>query len=149
MRPLQTVYQLNAPLLKIDKVNYVSNIKFLPDNVHIAKLIIDRGANVNINSESGTPLHAAVRANCGNFFSPIFRDHLHSKIICVQKFQTTLDNEQIIELLLKNGANATIVDSESNTPLHLAVAYGEHQKLNSANKSSFMLIEDEITVSFF
>lgn len=37
----------------------------LSDNVHIAKLIIDSGANVNIETESGTPLHSAVRSSSG------------------------------------------------------------------------------------
>lgn len=53
--------------------------------MHIAKLIIDRGANVNIETKSGTPLHAAVRANSGkilfNLFHPFsFQNYERSEI---------------------------------------------------------------------
>lgn len=34
----------------------------------------------------------------------------------------TTDNEKIIELLLKNGANCSIADEELRTPLHLLAA---------------------------
>lgn len=48
----------------------------------------------------------------------------------VQKFKFISGNEKVIELLLKNGANASIVDNEKRTPVHLAVTHCKFQNLS-------------------
>lgn len=98
----------------------------LPDNVHIAKLIIDNGANVNIATKTGTPLHSAVRSSSGIFVP--FRTFKKFRPL-LRPFNRILDNEKVIEILLKNGANASIVDADKKTPLHVAVTYGDFQYL--------------------
>ena len=61
-------------------------------NFELTKLLIENGANVNLQDHCGTtPLHCAIRAIAGN-------------------------KEQIIQLLLDNGADLKIKDSLGKTP---------------------------------
>ncbi|XP_068654627.1 probable E3 ubiquitin-protein ligase XBOS34 isoform X2 [Aristolochia californica] len=98
---IRSLYSEGAGLEWIDKEGKTPLIVacMKPDYMHVAKTLIELGANINAyrpGSHAGTPLHHAAKRGL----------------------------EQTVKLLLSHGANATVMNDDCQNPLDLARAKG-------------------------
>ena len=100
----------------------------------IAKLLTDKGANVNLKSESGdTALHYAVRKNHINIVEILLKNGADINIkgfrgLVPLHFAVTFDSVQLSEKLIIQGADVNVQNDDGKTPLDV-VGYNELQLL--------------------
>jgi len=95
--------------LGITPLHYITHMQ--PNNLHIARLLIEKGANLNAvtNDSHETPLHWAVAK------------------------AYYYNNTDLIKLLLESGADPNLEDQKGNTPLDIAInnfGYNRNQYKN-------------------
>lgn len=101
------------------------------NNKKIIKLLIDHGADVNINPYNDTTLNAAIVHMCDQDIIDLFITHGYklspndSLLRCAIYF----DNDDIIDLLINNGADVNQQDAYGQTPLHQAILYNKNYKV--------------------
>lgn len=113
-----------------DEQTSLLHIAILNEHTDIAKMLIEFGANINIQDSGGlTPLHIAAFNGDRDLVS-LLLDHKVNINCCCDEMWTPLhyaaavDNAEIIHVLVKAGAKIEYLDKENNTPLHVAVKNG-------------------------
>ena len=102
---------------------------------HYAKLLIDKGANVNcVTTRNTTPLHAAAVHGDINIAKLLI--HKGARINAQTNtcrtpllFAADMGHYEVVEMLLANGANVNIRDVDNNEPIHCAAENGHIQCL--------------------
>ncbi|MBD1883639.1 ankyrin repeat domain-containing protein [Microcoleus vaginatus] len=105
---------------------------FFARSPEMAKLLIAKGADVNAKNKNGlTPLHTArSKAIAQILLSAGAKVNIKEENARNGKGTTLLHNaakigfKELVQQLIKDGANVAILDSEKRTPLHLAVDRG-------------------------
>jgi len=102
--------------------------------VTIAKILIDAGANLNIQDDSGkTALHYTAGWQwCRINIWPIPMGNRQERLAGAHGDPASPPEQQhdlILQLLIDSGANKNIQDKEGNTPLHHAVKNNNHNAL--------------------
>ncbi|WP_406655755.1 ankyrin repeat domain-containing protein [Methanolobus sp. ZRKC2] len=80
-------------------------------NLEITRLFINSGANIHASGEVGTPLLVAASS-------------LHDLGYTSNWDEIESEKVKIIKLLIENGADVNVINSEGETPLHLAAGSG-------------------------
>ena len=104
---------------------------------HYAKLLIDKGANVNcVTTRNTTPLHAAAVHGDINIAKLLI--HKGARINAQTNtcrtpllFAADMGHYEVVEMLLANGANVNIRDVDNNEPIHCAAENGHIQCLKT------------------
>ncbi|KAK9873394.1 hypothetical protein WA026_022457 [Henosepilachna vigintioctopunctata] len=106
-------------------------------NVYYTKKLLKMGADVNATNDWGcTPLHVACAGNnedCINVlldYKPLLNVKHVDMFSCLHTFLILgeLNNEQLLERMLREGADPNIHDGNGNTPLHIMCAQKEMKK---------------------
>lgn len=102
-------------------------IFFLTGRIKIAEFLLKNGANVDIVDSSGqTPLQRAV--GHGIFFVKYLDWSIRECIQFKQKKTSSLcytEEAEMVELLIKHGANVNMEHDNGRSPLHLASRNGK------------------------
>lgn len=98
----------------------------------ITEILIQNGANVNLtNSDEDTPLHIAAFIGMNIFFSTL-NHFIQHKIHWILNY--SIGREEIVELLVKNGADVNRKNKNEKTALDIAVEKGDWTvNINSKN----------------
>lgn len=100
--------------------------------LHVAKLLLDNGANVDINTVNGMKVaNKIINSKNIDTVKIMFknnkdiRDKISSDDCNWLAMAINNRDHELVKLLLDYGANVTTKDAHGNTPLHLATATGD------------------------
>lgn len=104
----------------------------------VAELLIENGANIQFKDTDGvTPLHMS--AAHGNFVNERLSLHWHKDLIfkrIIYRFAYP-GNENITELLIKNGADINQIDKYGKSALDMAATFGNGQFRSTIQRKKF------------
>ncbi|XP_018907926.2 uncharacterized protein [Bemisia tabaci] len=97
-------------------------------NLRMVRFLIDQGANPNEKDKEGhTVLHFAIRSECIKTAEYLIDEtgvDLNGGPLSPLLWAVGLENQDMVKLLLKKGANVNVSTCYGTTPLHLAVREG-------------------------
>lgn len=88
------------------------------NNYKVLKILIDRGADVNVMNKNGTTLHWAATRGISNNFTLKFKQPI--KILSF----LCSGNDKIVDLLVDNGADINLKNNDGKTALDIALEKG-------------------------
>lgn len=99
-------------------------VRASPPNLELIQLLVNKTTLSAVNINGNTPLHLAIRASPPNL--EVIKVLIDPKALATVNnngntpLQTAIiaSNYDVIETLIKNGADLTIVDNDGDTPLH-------------------------------
>ncbi|WP_017303042.1 ankyrin repeat domain-containing protein [Spirulina subsalsa] len=110
--------------------NQQSPLYLVQDNA-IAQLLIQRGADVNLNTPNGSILHRAIAAGNTERVKMLIEAGASPNVVCSECLGTTplhaairMNRQDLLDLLLTQEADFTIKDQDGNIPLALATKTG-------------------------
>ncbi|WP_342189704.1 ankyrin repeat domain-containing protein [Spiroplasma endosymbiont of Dilophus febrilis] len=117
----------NKSYLNIGCLHWISLNSKNINNLEIAELLIDNGADVNLQDENdATPLYYAISTNNKEMVQLLINKGANIKNITKNGltplyYAIILDNKEMVQLLIEKGANVNMQDENGLTPLHFAI----------------------------
>lgn len=114
---VKMLFENGADVNAVDKLGMTPlHHAVIAENIQVISLLLDKGANVNARSNHGTPLHTAAGARNCELIKLLHEDETDDAEFDAVK----INNIQVIQLLLENGADVNAKNDDGFTPYDLA-----------------------------
>jgi len=110
------------------------------NNSEVVSFLLEKGANINVNSGFGTPLMAAVVKNHHDIVEQLLQSKADVNLsdesgTTALHYATMFKNTNTIQMLLDAGADIHSLDAQNYSPLDYAVMYNDSKLIALLNSS--------------